>query len=551
MKKKIYLFLFCVLMLQTSCDDGFLDTAPYDGLSSSLIFNSDANALMAMNGTYSTLANLSFEAEFYNYVTNLGPDGFDFSRPPWGMTHSTGLATSRDAQIVANYRRFYRPIIYANDVIAGMQGNENVSEALRERMIGEAKFIRALCYFYLKNFFGALVLLDKPTPVTETYLPRSPESEVTAFIISDLEDAIQRLPVAYSSPTDIGRATKGAATAMLGKMYLYEKQWDKAAAEFARLIQAPYQYSLVADYGDNFKTTTKNNAESVFELQYEQQEGMGSSFDRWYGSRSHQLDGGDRSALPAQLLHIFTNSDGSTIDVSGLPKRADFPDEISYGVALDSWYVETYADADDRLHKSVIMPGATYVGAGNVTYKRYWPATAYVSASPPAIASNNNLRAKILIRKFLTIGDEHNLFREDSQMNYPLIRFADVLLMFAEATNEVSGPTAAVYDAVNRVRARAGIVALPAGLSKEEMQRSIRLERYKEFLFEGHLYFDVKRWRTAHTDDPVFGLNHGVWDYRFIEVFYTKKFEERDYLWPVPAAEIDLNPLIEQNPGWQ
>lgn len=198
MKNKAYLFLL-LLALHTSCDDGFLDRAPYDGLSSSLIFNSNENALMAMNGAYSTLANLTFEAEFYNYITNLGPDGFDYSRPTWGMTHSQSLATARDANIVTNYRRFYRPIIYANDIIAGMENNEKVSEALRDRMIGEAKFIRAICYFYLKNLFGKLVLLDKPTPVTETYLPRSNESEITDFIIRDLQDAALRLPVSYTS----------------------------------------------------------------------------------------------------------------------------------------------------------------------------------------------------------------------------------------------------------------------------------------------------------------------------------------------------------------
>lgn len=550
MKNKAYLFLL-FLALHTGCDDGFLDRSPYDGLSSALIFNSNENALMAMNGAYSTLANLTFEAEFYNYVTNLGPDGFDYSRPVWGMTHSQSLATARDAQIVANYRRFYRPIIYANDIIAGMQNNEKVSEALRERMIGEAKFIRAICYFYLKNLFGKLVLLDKPTPVTETYLPRSSENEITDFIINDLQDAIQRLPVSYASPTDAGRITKGAAIAMLGKTYLFEKKWDLAAGEFKKLLQSPFTYRLMADYGDNFKTTTKNNAESVFELQYVQQEGMGSSFDRWYGHRSTQTNGGDRASMPAHLLRIFTNLDGSPIDVSGMPRRSDFTSDVTHGAALTEWYQKAYAKADVRLHKSVIMPGATFLGAGNITYKLYFPYAPYASASPPAINSTNNSDAKVLIRKFLTTGDEHILFREDSQMNYPLIRFADVWLMYAEALNETGGPVAEVYAAINQVRARAGVAGLPAGLSKDEMRKNIWLERYKEFLFEGHLYFDVKRWRTAHTDDPVFGMNHDVLDYRFLKVFYKKKFVERDYLWPVPQAEIDLNQQIEQNPGWQ
>src|SRR5690606_25137339 len=109
-----------------------------------------------------------------------------------------------------NYRNFYRPVIYANDVILGLEDNENVTEELRNRLIGEAKFLRGLSYFYLWNLYGGVVILDKPTPVTETYLPRNSEEEVIQFIINDFMDAQQRLPVSYPT-SEVGRATKGAA----------------------------------------------------------------------------------------------------------------------------------------------------------------------------------------------------------------------------------------------------------------------------------------------------------------------------------------------------
>ncbi|TDB62703.1 RagB/SusD family nutrient uptake outer membrane protein [Arundinibacter roseus] len=550
MKKKLYILLIFLLTFNIGCNDGFLDTAPYDGLSTSLIFNSDANALMAMNGVYSTLANRSFEAEFFNYVTNLGPEGFDQLRAPWGMTHAMGLATARDANIQANYRNFYRPIIYANDVISGLDGNEAVSDDLRKRMIGEAKFIRGLCYFYLNNFYGGVILLDKPTPVTETYLPRNSEQQVQDFIIQNFKEAIDVLPVSYGSASDQGRVTKGAAIAMLGKTYLYQQKWDLAAAEFEKLLKAPFTYDLMADYSDNFNINTKNNKESVFELQYVEQEGLGSSFNRWYGHRSVQINGGDRAAMSSHMLKVFTKLDGSPIDFSTIPRRSSYSNDVAHGVDLTSWYIETFEDVDQRIHKSAILPGSTFVGAGNVTFKLYWPFTPYVNATPRALNTTGQADAKVLIRKFLTIGDQHTLFREDSPMNYPVIRFSDVLLMYAEARNEISGASADVYTAVNKVRARGGVVTLPDGLSKDEMRQNIRLERAKEFLFEGHLYFDLKRWRTAHTDDPVFGLNHEVLDYRFERVFYKKSFTEKDYLWPIPANEIDLNENMTQNPGW-
>jgi starch-binding outer membrane protein, SusD/RagB family len=548
MKKKIYILSLVLLSFNISCDDDFLDTTPYDGFSNTMIFASDENATMAMNGVYNALARYAFYTDFYNYITNLGPEGFEQGRAAWGLTLSAGLATAREGGILNNYRNFYRPIIYANDVIAGLEGNENVSEALREKLIGEAKFARGICYFYLLQLFGGVVILDQPMPVSETYLPRNTAEEVKNFIIDDFTDAIERLPVASN---EVGRVTKGAAIAMLGKTYLFDEQWDLAVDQFEILLSSPYTYDLMADYADNFNINTENNEESVFELQYVEQEGLGSSFDRWYGNRSNVIGGGDRANMTSHSLYAFTNRDGSAIDFSTMPKVSDYPDDVAHGIDLIAWYEETFADVDFRLHKSAILPGATYVGAGGVTSKLYWPYQNYVNADPPALRTTFSDIAKILIRKLLTVGDEHTLFREDSPMNYALIRFSDVLLMYAEALNEVNGAVPEVYTAVNRVRERAGLVGLPEGLSQTQMRREIWLERYRELMFEGHLYFDVRRWRVAHTNDPIFGLNYDVIDYRFETVFYTKVFNEtRDYLWPIPENEIDLNPLMSQNPEW-
>jgi hypothetical protein len=121
--------------------------------------------------------------------------------------------------------------------------------------------------------------------------------------------------------------------------------------------------------------------------------------------------------------------------------------------------------------------------------------------------------------------------------------------MYAEAKNETDGPTTDVYNAVKQIRGRAGLVDLTAGLSKEDMRRNIWLERFREFPGEGMLYFDVRRWGTATSNDPVFGLNHDVLDFKGDRLF-TKAFAERDYLWPIPAQEIEINTILTQNPGW-
>ena len=552
MKKKIYIVIILLLTIIFACDDGFLDKSPYDGLSSSMIFNSDANATMAINGVYTQVAQTSFNWQFFCFITNIGPEGLCLWRAAWGMSWTQGLGTIRDARVLNYYRNFYRPISYANAVISGLEENEMVSEDLRGRIIGEAKFLRALCYFYLYNIFGDVVIIDEPILSDEQYKERSPKNEVIELVISDLTDAIGKLPVAYESG-DLGRVTKGAAIAMLGKVYLYEEQWADAAGQFEKLLSSPYTYELVDNFGDNFYWQTQNNSESVFELQFNMEAGLGSDFIHVYGNRvTGGAQGDEYSVVSQKVFKFYTHNDGSPIDFSTMPPDEGYPDDVAWGLDIMDWYQTTMEDVDKRLHQSVIIPGSTYLGKGGVDYKLYWPYKPYIGADPPPIRVTLNDEGVLLVRKFLTLGDELTLGEYDGPANIPVIRFADVLLMYAEAKNEVSAsPGTEVYNAINRVKTRAGIVNATPGLSKEEMRREIRLERFREFMFEGILYFDVRRWRTAHTDDPVFGLNGEEWDFVLRRKHYETVFNEsRDYLWPIPGQEIDINSLMTQNPGW-
>jgi starch-binding outer membrane protein, SusD/RagB family len=553
MKKKIYHLIIIILSLNSGCDDGFLDTAPYDGLSSSMIFNSDANAIMAMNGTYNALSRNAFGPDFYVFISAIGPEGYGIVRGNWGMSHSMGLGTSRDGQITNVYRNFYRPILYANEIISGLDKNNKVSTDLRNRLIGEAKFVRGLCYFYLYNLYGGVVILDKPTPVGETYLSRNSKEEVVQLCISDFSDAIDKLPISYPA-ADKGRVTKGAAIAMLGKTYLYEKQWANAASQFEKLLVAPYAYNLVANYGDNFYWKTQNNVETVFDIQYLMESGLGSTFDNWFGHRSMRNQGQDYCELSHRSFKAYTKNDGKPIDFSTLPKRNDYDTEINYGIGLTNWYQTTMSDVDKRLHQSAILPGSTFLGAGDKYHRLYWPYSPYINADPPAIRTTFTGDAIIPIRKFITLGQENSLGRTECPTNFPVVRYADVLLMYAEAKNEASGAIADVYNSIDKVRIRAGLVELSAlkpNMTKDEMRREIWLERFRELMFESVLYFDVRRWNVAHTHDPVFGLNNEEWDFRYMTRFYTKVFNStRDYLWPLPGGEIDLNNKITQNPGW-
>lgn len=546
MKKLILINIVLIFLVSTSCNDGFLDRTPYHGLSSAVIWDSDNNAEMAINGMYRSFAQDAWYHPYY-YMTCLAPEGYTIVRAAFGVSHMTGLATERDPRFVNIYESFYKTIRYANDAISGLADNDKVTPDIANRMIGEARFFRGLCYFYLWHLFGGVPLIDGRVPVSETYIPRNTADAVRDFIIEDFKDAAERLPMTYPAAQK-GKVEKGAAIVMLGKVYLFDEQWNNAATEFQKLMTSPFTYSLTDNFDDHFYWQTQMNSESVFEVQYMSESGLGSDIDTRYGFRNHPRIGQDYATASQISVEIFTNIDGTPIDKSTIPDRNDYPNEAAYGADLTDWYQATFANADPRLHMSVILPGSTFVGTQNVVHKLYWP-TGNNQMSPPAIVTTFPAEALIPIRKFVSPGEDAPI-RRNSPVNFPLIRYADVLLMYAEAQNEAAGPSTAVYNAVNSVRARVGVAEVPAGLSQADLRTQIRLERFRELLFESHGYMDVRRWRTAHTNDPIFGLNHDVVDFRYQKLL-TKVFKEnRDYLWPIPGQERDLNPLITQNPGY-
>lgn len=542
MKRLGYLLLIWLL---SACQKDFLDRKPYDALSSENAWSSDVNATMAVNGIYHTM-NLDDNMAGYFFVfSKLGPDGYDYFRDE---SIQRGLSTNRTPLYLTTYSGLYRIIKYTNDAIANLVDNPDLTPEVASRLMGEVKFMRGMAYFYLLQLYGGVILLEEPVDPADTYLPRNSAEEVRSSIIADFEDAIERLPISYSGG-NIGRITKGAAVTMLGKTYLYNKQWSEAGEQLKQLLSPPYTYSLFADYDALFTDAHENNQEIVFSLQSVMQAGLGSFYDRWYGGRSLRSNGESKSQPSWITVFSYTHQDGSPIAVNTMPKEEDYANEVEYGAALINWYQTTFADVDVRAHGNVIIPGFTIVGNGNQTYMVNWPYTAHANDDIPAYRIEFSPYALFSWRKMIMTGDANTL-RSDSPIDIPLIRFADVLLMYAEAVNEAEGPTTEVYEALRQIRERAGVEPVAPGLDQEEMRREIRLERLKEFAGEGHLFFDVRRWRTAHTDDPVFGLNHMILDFKGKDL-YPRVFTEKDYLWPIPQQEIDINNNLDQNPDWE
>lgn len=529
-----------MILVTVSCNDELLDTTPYNSVSSSTIWTSDKNADMAITGIYK-----AFYSEFINMPYEFSRLGTD------GSTHSGGSVyqdrtDSNNGFFKGRYRNLYKIIIYANDAIFYLKDNDKITPEKANRWIGEAKFARALAYFYLRNYFGDVVKLDKPVAPSETYLERTSSDDIKKFIVSDLTDAIAALPNTYSSSDD-GRFTNAAAIALMGKLYLYDGEFSKAKDEFSKLLTSPYEFGLVDDYASLFKSETEQNSEVILKVKAIMENGLGAPYDLRYGGRSVNSSGWNNSLATWVTMHSYSKPDGTLIDWSTMPKREDYDTEYNYGMALIPWYQNTFADVDKRMHANIIVPGFTFNGNNNKDYIVHWPYSDHANDALPAYRTNWPGNALFPWRKYVVEG-EANLQRWHSPVDIPLIRFADIKLMYAECLNELTAADANALKHLNDVRIRAGINEL-SGLNQADLRKEIRMERLREFAGEGIFFFDQKRWNTAHTNDAFFGLNHDVLDFRG-KSLWTRTFTEHLYKFPIPQAEIDLNDKIKQNTGW-
>jgi hypothetical protein len=522
MNKKIVLALVLYGISLAGCNTNLLNIEPNDRYTEGNFWTSEKLATTALTACY---AELSYAGLYGGDATPLweetaSPNAYNKDNADSWNSIAEGLQSASSGGIISNrWAECYGGIGRCNTFLVKVN-QVPMDNALRRRMKGEAYFLRALFYFNLENYWGDVpLILDPPDATTQADLPRTPREDVVQQIMTDLDSAAAILPVKYSS-VDLGRATRGAALALKAKVLLFEAspllntagdetRWQKAAAAAKQVMDMAEEagYGLFPNYRDLFLPENENNEEVIFDVQFIYPN-EGNSFDlidRQYNSNAPLLG----------LVNAYEMKDGLPITD---PASGYDP-------------ADPYKDRDPRLGETVVYPGAKYMGQEVSTklfaitgfgLKKY---SVYTEDTPdPALA---------------------NLKSGQSYTNYIVIRYADVLLWYAEAENEYAGPDASVYDAVNQVRARAGMPGIPDGLSKDSMRQVIRLERRIEFAGEGYYYNDIRRWKTA---EDLMNAKIYAWDGKAIE---TRKFDPaRDYWWPIPQTELDLNPNLKQNTGY-
>ena len=520
-----YLILFLSIAFATvSCvKDEDLEQVNPNEVSSESFWKTDADALKGLNAAYSSLLNEGTYMRSSPLLLDLKGDDTR-SNSPWGSMKNVGYFNSNvsDPAIYGwAFREYYQGINRVNQVLIRVPSINFTDAALKNRILGQAYFLRGLYLFHLVNMFkNVAVPLD-----LSVYHPQRTQEEGWAQVIADFKAAAELLPPTYAGISGIdtteeagsglGRATKGAALGYLGKAYLFTKDFPNARDTFKKVIDLGV-YSLVANYKDNFTDTNENNSESLFEVQMSRVVGgVGLS---WGG-----IPVADWGKTSARAITYGAAAFG-------------FKDVQPTFALLNEFQEEKTktGDLDPRLDATIFYRkpgGATpiYQTTFEIQYK-----------DSPADLND------IYCRKYENgDGAFANEYDWRSGINERLLRYADILLMYAECLNE-TGDTPGAYTYIQIVRDRANLPNLAItkpNMTQLQMREQIGHERFLEFALEGHRFDDIRRWGWLQDDAKL------VW-LKSRDAEFNSYAEGREYF-PIPQLEIDTNEFpITQNPSY-
>ncbi|SMO50467.1 RagB/SusD family nutrient uptake outer membrane protein [Gracilimonas mengyeensis] len=487
--KLIKSLLIVLLVVSWGCDDQILNKQSPNEVTAASFYKTEEDAVAAINAVYDPL---QYRGLFTNSYWSIGDitsddadkgDGGKSDGPAWWEFDLFDIK-STNSLLTESWADSYTGIYRANIALERIPDIE-MDNNLKQRLMGEAKFLRGFYYFWLVRLFGDVPLITEPQSLGDLKVSRTPKEEVYAFLIKDLSEAAEVLPETYSG-SDLGRITKGAANGMLAKVYMWRKDWQKAADHSKKVIDSGV-YELLENYGDNFEQEFENSKESVFEIQY--------------------VEGGPNGPWG-------NTADGNIIHISTAPRNSGMPGLEGWGFNMPTQdLVDAFEEGDPRLEATVLMEGSTI---GGKEYNPEWSSTGYNS------------------RKYLIKTEGFIGWGEDSPVNVRVMRYSEVLLMYAEALNEL-GETAQAYPYVNQVRARAGLDDLAAGMGQSAFREAVYHERRVELAQEGHRWWDLVRTGRALDVMRAQGRDN---------------IQEHHLLFPIPQSEIDVNPELTQNPGY-
>lgn len=498
MKKSYIITLLLSCGLMSSCKDDFLSIVPETQLSSATFFTKEADFQQAVNAAYVPLRTIFNDRSWL--LSEMHSDNTYYARnPAFGATEQQedladfalpeANGVTSNTHVLNQYRQDYLIIARTNQILSAIDGVEFGADS-KNNIKGQAMFLRAFAYFELVRYFGKVPL--HLTPVTnrsEAALPLASEEEIYNQIIKDAAEAIQLLPV--KSKQEAGRATAGAARTLLANVYIVQKKWADAEKLLKEVVNSN-EYALIPNYADVFSTSTgnKNNKESVFEVQFlEGSAGLNGNFIYQFMPRN---------ITAAELVTITGTSNPQPL--SGEGNNIPTPDIIA-----------AYEPGDTRKDASV----------------------GYITLSSSARSN----KVYPYIKKYAKPHALHN----NTGTNWPVYRYAEVLLFLAEALME-QGKNAEATTYLNMVRNRAGLPNFQGG----DLRQAIYQERRVELAFENKRWFDLVRTGRAIDVITAYGnrikANPQAYYYPEGTAPRSHAFSNIKLLYPLPADEAALSP---------
>lgn len=576
MKKiKLYITLAASLFMASSCYD--LDVTPGDQLSAGNFFKTQTHADQAMMAVYSQMQDEDiFGRQFgFDCLGGIG-SGYD---PASYNSIGQGTYTTTTNFIINKFKALYEGIARANIILQNVD-NCAMSDEQKAQYKAEARFMRGLYYFTLTDFYGAVPWYDETVVVADNYMnmmePRTDRTKIREYVLADLTEADKYLPTEWDRPNK-GRATKAAAMSLKGKVLLYEKRYEEAKDCFEAVVtNKDGKYGVIElypDYAGLFKPGGDESSEMIFAIQ--NIGGLGKDFGMpttfYMGSRASFGSCWNNVMASVPFVDSYEYKNGKPFNMDDFCNEENTTREKLLIATLNEKNTavqdypedkakleEMYANRDPRMAATIILPYSKYAGWVSNAPKEC--EMVYLKKQANAHENNGFIRINqnhqfYLWRKFVAEGNMDGAInnRADTPINFPLIRLADVYLMLAECYNELPNGQEKAIEYINKVRQRPGVEMAAINSNewtkvdtkdKEKVFERIRHERAVELAAEGWSFSDLKRWGLLEeVNGPVKDM--------FGKRVYDRVVADRDYLWPIPQTEIDMNQnLLPNNPGW-
>lgn len=515
MKTIRYFIILLLILAASSCSESFLERNSPNELTAADFWQSEEDAVKGINACYQSFTTDGLYMRMYPWIMDVRADDCRNTSPWWIAAVSDFLTSPDNPCYFTPYQTVFEGAWRTNQVFENVPPID-MDPDLKKRILAEAHFLRAFYYYHGTILFKDIPLVLSIPKTAEDFYPKQVKAEeVWAQVYKDFIAAMADLPTKQEyAAADMGRATQGAAAGFLAKAYMFNHEWALAAPVLKDIIDQKYgDYSLVANYRDNFTVANENNSESLFEVQFNKD--VGGTTLGWVGEPQS--------------------------DWSKTSGKARTYAPLGYGwgdITPTDWIFEEYqkdstvdGQPDPRLRDNIF-----YDYPGVSVYGDTW--------------EEANLPNAYHIRKYLNDDTDPDEVEWRSAINERILRYSDILLLYAECLNEM-GQTSAAYPYIQEVRDRANLPDLAVtkpGMTQQEMRLQISHERAVEFAFEAQRYVDLLRWGWLDQDGGM-GSNPMLDSLITHDAEFANLTPGREWM-AIPQDELDVNPNVHQNSGW-